>query len=409
LRKAFKSIKGEKIMAAIEKIRPRYFGSTIENGRDIEKTISLEAVKDPETTMATVMMTQLHDTRLETQFNRLLLMGQNDKVTRTYTLNRKITHIGRSRSNPVRIKDPLVSVKHLTVSVSNDSCVVNDHDSSNGTFINGERLVGGRTLKDGDEIMLGKTILRFAARQGGAPEQSAKRKKRPVAALYKKRSFIPVAAMVCMVLTAGIMFMAAHGAPDRIETKEAPQPVSRQAPPRRAVGEPAAASATAAQVDKSTGAAPQRTRPVRISNIQRALADYAAGRLDRAIQTLDWIAITAEITPEAGQAANILSMVKMVRQLHTQALQAQKQKKFARALECWDRLLAVDMELVGERPSFFARQAEQRVQALSYEHALRAYQLKNYKKVKQLCQVILQIDPKHPQALTLLAKIEPKA
>jgi tetratricopeptide (TPR) repeat protein len=148
---------------------------------------------------------------------------------------------------------------------------------------------------------------------------------------------------------------------------------------------------------------------VKISHIQRALADYAAGRLDRAIQTLDWIAITAEITPEAGQAANILSMVKMVRQLHTQALQAQKQKKFARALECWDRLLAVDMELVGERPSFFARQAEQRVQALSYEHALRAYQLKNYKKVKQLCQVILQIDPKHPQALTLLAKIEPKA
>ena len=396
-------------MAAIKNIRPSFFGSTIENDSDIENTISLESVKDPEATLATVMMTQLHDTRLETQFNRLLLMGQNDKVTRTFPLNRKITHIGRSRSNPVRIEDPLVSVKHITVSVSDDSCVVNDHNSSNGTFINGERLAGARVLKDGDEIMLGKTILRFAARKGGATEQPAEREKAPVAPFYKKRAFISAAAMVCMVISAGFIFMGTHDARDRNETKEAPQPMSSQASPRRALGEPAAASVTADQADNTNDIAPQQTRPEKTSHIQRALADYAAGRLDKAMQTLDWLSITAEISPEAGQAANILSMVKMVRQLHTQALQAQKEKKFAQALEYWDRLLAVDMELVGERPSFLAEQAEQRVQALSYEYALKAYQLKNHKKVKQLCQVILQINPKHPQALTLLAKIDPKA
>ena len=67
------------------------------------------------------------------------------------------------------------------------------------------------------------------------------------------------------------------------------------------------------------------------------------------------------------------------------------------------------MELIGDRPSYFAIQAEQRVQALSYEFALDAFRNKNNAKARQLCQVILQIDPRNQQALALLAKIDSKA
>jgi pSer/pThr/pTyr-binding forkhead associated (FHA) protein len=396
-------------MAAIKNIKPSFFGTSTQDNPVVEKTITLKSAKDSDATLATVMMTQLHDTRLETQFNRLLLMGQNDKVIRSFPLNRSVTHIGRSRSNPVRIKDPLISVKHLTVSINNDACVANDLDSSNGTFINGERLVGGRVLKDGDEMMLGKTILRFAARQTGAPGRLNRSKPAPVVPFYQKRSVISAAAMVCVAILTAFIYMGAHHPPERTETKAVSQPMGKQAPNRGVLGEPAAASATAAQPQHQNDIAPQQIRHGQRSHIQRALADYAAGRLNMAMQTLRRLTMAAEITPEAGQARSILSLLKTVQVLHVQALQAQKEKKFATALESWDRLLAVDMELVGERASFFAKQAEQKVQTLSYEHALDAYRSKNHKKVKQLCRVILQINPKHPQALKLLAKVNSKA
>ena len=146
-------------MGAIKNIKPNIFGSSIEKRSESESTIAIGTLKKPEATMATVMMTQLYDSKLQTKFNRLILMDQNNQASNHYPLNQKITHVGRSRSNYVQISDPLVSTKHLSVTVSGNTCVVNDLDSSNGTFINGDRLVGARVLNDGDEILLGKTIM----------------------------------------------------------------------------------------------------------------------------------------------------------------------------------------------------------------------------------------------------------
>jgi tetratricopeptide (TPR) repeat protein len=152
-----------------------------------------------------------------------------------------------------------------------------------------------------------------------------------------------------------------------------------------------------------------QNRPVPTPLIQQALNDYAAGHLEGAIQNLQAVSAARELTSEAFQAKQVLAMLQTVDKLHTRALLAQKQKKFAQAIASWDSLLALDMELIGDRPSFFAIEAEHRVQALSYEFALDAYRQKNNEKARQLCQVILQIDPKNQQALALLARIDSKA
>jgi pSer/pThr/pTyr-binding forkhead associated (FHA) protein len=41
--------------------------------------------------------------------------------------------------------------------------VINDLGSTNGTFLNGERLTGDRRINDGDIITVGSVSLRFEA------------------------------------------------------------------------------------------------------------------------------------------------------------------------------------------------------------------------------------------------------
>lgn len=352
--------------------------------------------------MATMFMTRLQDARLQHQFHRLMVLGKNRKVLHTYPLNRQITSVGRSRRNDVHIDDALVSAKHLTISIANNASVVNDLDSSNGTFVNGQRLSGFQVLKDGDEIMIGKTVLQFAMRRQEVPGAAQAARRRP---FVNKRWFLAAAAMCCLTVAAAFAVQVGQGGLKRFIAK-APAPVekipqaSRPASTQQAANpQPQVAEASAAGMQLSA-----RNRPSTF--VQRALADYAAGRLDSARETLKRLIAPGRQTPAAAQAGQMLSMLDEIQQIHAQALTAQEQKKFTLALEYWDRLLAFDSKLIGDRPSYFAIQAEQRVQRLSYDYALDALRHKNPQKARQLCQVILQLNPQNRQALALLSNIE---
>lgn len=57
-----------------------------------------------------------------------------------------------------------VSRRHARISLSDGNYLIEDLGSTNGTFVNrGKRLAPGSSypLKDGDEIIVGKTFLRF--------------------------------------------------------------------------------------------------------------------------------------------------------------------------------------------------------------------------------------------------------
>lgn len=402
--KAIARIKERKIMGTLN-ILKHGLNTLIDKSADSENTIPKGVAEDQEATLATVIMTRLHDPRIQNKFHRLLLISEDNSVLSTYPLNRKIMYIGRSRRNHVQINDPQVSVRHMTVSVSADTCVVNDLDSSNGTFINGERLSGGRVLNDGDEILLGKTLLRFAARQESTlvlPNQ-AHRKPRS-----KKKYYLPAAAVLCMAVMAAIVFKGPQRASSLFTAKVFSSAEQKQNSSRPVSEE----SVSTSQLPVQAGGISDlhiKPRAAKTSYIQQALADYSAGRLDSATQILNNLSAAMEQSPEAFQARQIMALLDTVRELHAEALKAQKQKAFAKAIEYWDRLLVVDMELIGNRPSFFASEAERTVQTLSYDYALEAYRSKNHKKAKQLCRVILEINPDNKEAIELLAKIDSKA
>ena len=69
------------------------------------------------------------------------------------------TRLGRNRENEIFIVDPSVSRNHAVLEVHDGKLVVRDTGSTNGTFVNGERIQL-RTLRPGDLVAFGKTQMR---------------------------------------------------------------------------------------------------------------------------------------------------------------------------------------------------------------------------------------------------------
>ena len=63
--------------------------------------------------------------------------------------------IGRSRSCDVRLRDDTVSRLHAAFVWREESLVLEDMGSSNGTFLNGERVFEPRTVAAGDDVRFG--------------------------------------------------------------------------------------------------------------------------------------------------------------------------------------------------------------------------------------------------------------
>ncbi len=68
--------------------------------------------------------------------------------------------IGRSGELDVVLAEDMVSRKHAKISTQGGKIVIEDLGSTNGTFVNGEKIKHAR-LKEGDRILIGTSILRL--------------------------------------------------------------------------------------------------------------------------------------------------------------------------------------------------------------------------------------------------------
>ncbi len=67
--------------------------------------------------------------------------------------------IGRGEECNLRPQSSLVSRKHCVILIEKDSVVIEDLHSTNGTLLNGEKLVERRALNSGDRIKVGMLDL----------------------------------------------------------------------------------------------------------------------------------------------------------------------------------------------------------------------------------------------------------
>jgi pSer/pThr/pTyr-binding forkhead associated (FHA) protein len=76
-----------------------------------------------------------------------------------YSLEGDQVIVGRDSSNGVVINDAEISRKHSRLTFQGGKYVLEDLGSTNGTFVNGQRLVGPVVLKSGDVVSLGEQIV----------------------------------------------------------------------------------------------------------------------------------------------------------------------------------------------------------------------------------------------------------
>src|SRR3954454_4851870 len=69
--------------------------------------------------------------------------------------------LGRHPDSSIQILDKIVSKEHCRIALEGDTWVLEDLDSLNGTFLNGNRVSGKHPLTHGDEFSLGATRARF--------------------------------------------------------------------------------------------------------------------------------------------------------------------------------------------------------------------------------------------------------
>ncbi|MGE5249135.1 MAG: FHA domain-containing protein [Bacteroidota bacterium] len=94
---------------------------------------------------------------MQGQFQLVMRSGPTPGVV--FPLEGDQIMIGRDSTNEVAINDAEVSRRHARLTFQGGKYVIEDLGSTNGTFINGQRLSGPHVLKAGDVIALGEQIV----------------------------------------------------------------------------------------------------------------------------------------------------------------------------------------------------------------------------------------------------------
>ncbi len=76
--------------------------------------------------------------------------------------------IGRSSDLDMVLVEEMVSRKHARIAMEGGEISIEDLGSTNGTFVNGEKIRRA-TLKEGDRVLIGTSILKVVATTGSAP------------------------------------------------------------------------------------------------------------------------------------------------------------------------------------------------------------------------------------------------
>jgi hypothetical protein len=88
-----------------------------------------------------------------------------------YELSQGDTTLGRENCD-ITLQDEEVSRRHARIERQGNRLILHDLDSTNGTFVNGNRVTGSYHLQPGDQVYLGTTRLQVRQTHGAAPTKA---------------------------------------------------------------------------------------------------------------------------------------------------------------------------------------------------------------------------------------------
>ena len=105
--------------------------------------------------------TVFEDEGLKKSFLEMVEDQITDKERQKVFVLDDFNSVGRDYSNDIILQDSLVSRRHAIIIWKNDGYYLEDMKSSNGSFVNGERIDDAVKLYDGDLISFGTHSFKF--------------------------------------------------------------------------------------------------------------------------------------------------------------------------------------------------------------------------------------------------------
>jgi hypothetical protein len=144
------------------------FGETSKENDEVDLSVTMHDINVSD------LLPELKKPVEETVFAKFALGGMEKELRLRFEPGERL-NVGRTRENDLPINDQSVSKLHAVLSISaSDELLVADTGSTNGTFINKERLAYGKAfpVKDGDMVTFG-TVDVFFERIAKEPESEA--------------------------------------------------------------------------------------------------------------------------------------------------------------------------------------------------------------------------------------------
>lgn len=105
----------------------------------------------------------------------VLVVNEGERAGQRWTVERESVIIGRGKECDIVLSEQQVSRQHIKIKLVGETYYMEDLNSRNGTWLNGEQISGERLLKDGDEIHVAMVVkMIFAESEATAPLALAK-------------------------------------------------------------------------------------------------------------------------------------------------------------------------------------------------------------------------------------------
>jgi pSer/pThr/pTyr-binding forkhead associated (FHA) protein len=99
-----------------------------------------------------------------------LMLSTGEAAGTVFPLTQPLVVIGRAADAQVRINEHAISSEHALLEMDGTTFTLRDLGSTNGTYVNGERIALAVVLASGDTIRMGSTTFTFVTREFGFPQ-----------------------------------------------------------------------------------------------------------------------------------------------------------------------------------------------------------------------------------------------
>jgi pSer/pThr/pTyr-binding forkhead associated (FHA) protein len=135
------------ILSAVSVIRSDLFGKTV---RASDQPQELEAPPQPP-----------RRAKRQRGEPRILMITQGNQAGLSAELAGGVIMIGRGADCQLILEDDYVSTRHARVVSSPNGIYIEDLGSTNGSYVNGQRITAPTTITLADTVRIGKTMMRL--------------------------------------------------------------------------------------------------------------------------------------------------------------------------------------------------------------------------------------------------------